>query len=329
MKKFLTCAFCTLFAMTVFVFASCKKEEETEKVSLVAITGVQVGVTDGIDYYVVPEPAASAKVAAIESLSFAGNLQELYGEDGGYPQAVVVAKNSVASFCGSLMKELEGASDWLLNENTSSESIVQAVNSHLTKGMTPAFNAKNLTKTVIFNCGVGLTYASGAKSYVTQFMQKLNEVSDGFGMPADGFFHDGNFSEESYSGEISVYAPDGAPALGLAKLMSESDVRAEYHIVDPTLIHTYVTGKNPVADVCVLPVNLAVKLLGSGENYKMLGVLTHGNLFLLSANGEKITGENISSLKGKRVGVVNLPAVPGLTFKLILKNYGIEYSEAV
>lgn len=329
MKKFLTYAFCVLFVASALFFTACKKEEETEKVTLVAITGAQVGVTDGVDYYVVPEPAASAKVAAIESLNFAGNLQELYGEDGGYPQAVVVAKCNIADYCKDFMKGLESASAWLLSESTTSESIAQAVNSHLTKGMTPTFTAKNLTKTVISNCGVRLTYASGAKSYVTQFMEKLNGISEGFGTPAEAFFHDGNFSDESYAGEISVYAPDGAPALGLAKLMAESDVRAEYHVVDPTLIHTYVTGKNPVSDVCVLPVNLAVKLLGSGENYKMLGVLTHGNLFLLSADGEKITGENISSLKGKRVGVVNLPAVPGLTLKLILKNYGIEYSEAV
>ena len=60
----------------------------------------------------------------------------------------------------------------------------------------------------------------------------------------------------------------------------------------------------------------------------MLGTVTHGNLYILSAKSDKsITKDNIAELKGKTVGVVNLAAVPGLTFKLILNKYGIEYSD--
>ncbi len=59
----------------------------------------------------------------------------------------------------------------------------------------------------------------------------------------------------------------------------------------------------------------------------MLGTLTHGNLYMLSKNGEKITAENIKSLEGKTVGIVNLAAVPGLTFKTILKQYEMDFTE--
>ncbi len=130
---------------------------------------------------------------------------------------------------------------------------------------------------------------------------------------------------------ISVYTPDGAPALALAKLMDEENSfggKTEYNVVDPSLIAGFVTGENPKADLCVLPLNLASKLLGAGEKYKMLGTVTHGNLYILKKQGgEDITPENMSILKGKVVGVIQLANVPGLTFKAVLRGKGLEYSE--
>lgn len=140
-----------------------------------------------------------------------------------------------------------------------------------------------------------------------------------------------NVQEEPQT--VSVYMPDGAPALAFAEKMSATEDRddnfvLDFHVVDSTVINTFVTGENPIADLCVLPVNLACKLLGSGESYRMIGTVTHGNLFILKKNGgEQITLDNLSVLKGKTVGVINLAAIPGLTFKLILKDNGISYNE--
>ncbi len=138
----------------------------------------------------------------------------------------------------------------------------------------------------------------------------------------------GNVTEK-----ITVYAPDGAPALALAELMHEEknfgkDV--EYHITDSSEIASHVTYKDNSknADLCILPVNAASKLLGSGEKYKALGAVTHGNLFLLS-NTEKqiITSENFAeSVSTAKIGVVNLPAFPGAVTKLLLEKYGVSGS---
>lgn len=338
MKKLLISLLCAAaFAFSLTGFTACKNEKQAEKVNLVAITGAQVGTADDIDYFVVPEPAASTKVNAVPALKFAGDLQNLYGGENGYPQAVIVAKSELleSDFCGRFLNEIEQGCEWLLDESTSAQTITNAVRAHLTEGLTPTFTANNLTKQVIKNCGVRLTSATDGKQEIKDFIQKLNSVSEqSFGEPSDIFFADGVFPKVEYQGKVKIYAPDGAPALGLAKLMAGGvsfgeHAETEYNIVDASLIQTFVTGANPQADICVLPVNLAVKLLGSGEKYKLLGTLTHGNLYLLSKNGEKITSENLSSLKGKTVGVVNLAAVPGLTFKLILKNNGIEYAEIV
>ncbi|MDE7296279.1 MAG: hypothetical protein K2N84_03340 [Clostridia bacterium] len=126
----------------------------------------------------------------------------------------------------------------------------------------------------------------------------------------------------------TVYAPDGAPALGLVNAIASGDSAYDfkYNVVASGVIQAQVTGATPAADFCVLPVNLASKLLGTGETYKMLGTVTHGNFFLLTTgDNETVTAQTASSLAGKTVGVVQLTNVPGLTFQAALSDLGIEY----
>lgn len=128
-------------------------------------------------------------------------------------------------------------------------------------------------------------------------------------------------------GEYSVYAPDGAPALALCKGISEKeDGCFSYHVVDASTIQTYVTGEEQKADFCILPLNLASKLIGTGESYQMLGTVTNGNMYFLTMEGETITVENLSTLVGKTVGVVQLPNVPGLTLRAVMNANDVAYS---
>lgn len=331
-KRIFSCI-CALFAsISLALLVACDKEEKSDAVNLFAIDGSMVG-TAQADYFVVHEPAASTKVNAMPTLNFAGDLQSLYGGENGYPQAVIVVKKEISDYtvAGEFLEKVAKNPEWLLSENTSASTIVEAVRSHLPKDMAPTFTENNLTKSVIKNCGIKLVSAADGKSEITDFMQKINAVGSGdFGTPKDSFFHSGEFSKDSYKGKLKVYAPDGAPALGIASLLAGVESlqnEAEYHVVNATTIQTFVNGENPAADICILPVNVAVKALGSGEKYKLLGTLTHGNLYLLSNGGEKITKNNLGYLKGKKVGVINLAAVPGLTFKMILKAHDIEYTE--
>lgn len=132
--------------------------------------------------------------------------------------------------------------------------------------------------------------------------------------------------------ELTVYLPDGAPALALAGMMAndtENDGVA-YRVVSPSVIATKVTNtadeKN--ADVCVMPITAASKLLGNGESYQMLGAVTHGNLYMVAKNAETVyTLETLSLLVGQTVGVLQINEVPGLTFKAVLNKYGISWQE--
>ena len=122
---------------------------------------------------------------------------------------------------------------------------------------------------------------------------------------------------------ISVYAPDGAPALAISKFISDGEsfgtgAKFEYHVVDQSEIGAYAGA----ADVIVMPVNAASKIY-SAKSYKTAGVITHGNLYIMSKT--PLTAED---LVGKVVGVANLANVPGLTLKAALNKKGIDYEDS-
>lgn len=129
--------------------------------------------------------------------------------------------------------------------------------------------------------------------------------------------------------EIVVCMPDGAPALAMAKLMKEDTAEdgVTYKVVKSDLIGAQVafkdTSKN--ADVCVMPLTAAAKLLGSGEEYVMLGAVTHGNLYVISEDATPLT--DLTVLEDKKVGVLQINNVPGLVFKTVLNQAGVEWYE--
>ncbi len=138
---------------------------------------------------------------------------------------------------------------------------------------------------------------------------------------------------------FSLYAPDGAPALALANLLDgeKSAVDGDnfdfdVHVVNATTIQTYVAGETPKADFCILPVNAAGMLLGTGATYQMLGTVTNGNLYFLKDGTKELpdlTAENIAeALQGKIMGVIQNEQVPGLTLRVVLQKYNVPYEDA-
>ncbi len=341
MKKFLATLFSVTlcFVMAISFSACIEPSTNNDAVSLVSITADEIGNRNDVDYYVVPEPAASTKVGAMSKigLAFAGDLQELYGEENGYPQAVIVAKNTLiengGAFLTDFLNQVSENESWLAAQTTEASTVLTAISTHLPQGATPTFSAKNLTKSVIVNCSVKFSTAFTQKTAVQTLLNQMNEVAtpNSFGTPTDAFFFDGNFNTTAYNDTVKVFAPDGAPALGIAKLLhnDSNEDNVTYQIVPADSIASKVNGTSPEADICVLPVNLASKVLGSGANYKMLGTLTNGNLYMLSKNGNAITKTNIASLKGKTVGIINLANVPGLMFKIILQKNNVNFTELV
>ena len=103
---------------------------------------------------------------------------------------------------------------------------------------------------------------------------------------------------------LQFYCPDGAPALAAAGLfgnetLGTDDITMNYHVISADKIASTVLKTTKKADVAILPVNAAAKICGTGEDYVLASVLTHGNLFIVSD-----TEITINDLVGKVVGVM-------------------------
>ena len=337
MKKLLFSLCAVALCVGVTALSACNNE--ISGVSLVEVSQDDIGRVSGISYYVVPEPAATAKVngltAAGTTYTNVASLQSLYGE-GGYPQAVLVAKKSLiendGTFLNEFLSEYQGTKAWL-NAQTSYTEIVTAINS---KGGT-SLKAPMLSPSVVANCNIDFKKAADEEAAILGYMTNIMAINSSmFGQCEDAFFCDVDIiapTVDEARTSVSIYMPDGAPALSMAKMMCANPTLSkslDFHVVTANAINSTVTSSNEAdnADLCVLPVNAAAKLLGSGTKYKLLGTVTHGNLFIISSDGTPLNANNIASrLDGQKVGVVNLSAVPGLTFKMILNKYNVPYTQ--
>ena len=169
----------------------------SDSVTLENVAATQVtGTETQYDYFVIPEPAASTRVANVNlNLKQVGSLQSLYGENG-YPQAVLVAKNSLIEKEPAFITEFIGAmtdgANWLLNESVGADTILSAVKKHYAdpENTKPAFTAANLTKAVIRNCAINFVSSADSKERVKTFLNELTAVNDGTATAvSDGFFY--------------------------------------------------------------------------------------------------------------------------------------------
>ena len=129
----------------------------------------------------------------------------------------------------------------------------------------------------------------------------------------------GGDNNDTQTPTYTFVAPDGAPALSIAKFIADNenfniDANFSYSVVASSNIGGYMQqGK---ADFIIMPVNAASKLYkaNSADPYKMVSVITHGNLYLMASDGTN----TLDGLKGKVVGVIGQGLVPDLTLKAIL-----------
>lgn len=269
------------------IIDSVQAERATDKVNLLAVDAADISPAYGCDYYLCPEPAATAKINGTKdkqiSLVYAGSLQEAYGGTEGYPQAVLVAKKEIAgdTVTGNVVSAMGNAFQYL--STAQPQTILSLLDGVRTNGLKPAFTEQNLTKEVIANCSVRYTPAADNKLGVNNFLAELAAVNaNAAAKVSDEFYYTGAFTDAAAEGTRTIYAPDGAPALAIVEMLERNMTDFTFEVIDASTVQAKVTGANPVADYCILPVNLASKLLGTGSAYKMLGTVTNGNLYFLT-----------------------------------------------
>ena len=245
-------------------------------------------------------------------------MQELYDKDAkAYPQAVLMVKKSVLGAHPELVSQLESkisqSASWI------KQNVATAVDAVNNNGGT-TLDKNTLTESAIDGCKIYWQSATDAKTSVKKYINNIIEIdSTKANAVSDDFFYS-SVNTGTAKNSYTFMAPDGAPALAIAKLINDNDdlgtgKSINYSVIQATQVSPNLSGG--VADIMVAPVNVASKLYkANGNDYVMVAVLTHGNFYIIST-----TEISINDLKGKQVAVPNQGAVPDWTFKMVLEKY--------
>lgn len=123
---------------------------------------------------------------------------------------------------------------------------------------------------------------------------------------------------------VSIIAPTGTPALGIAptlsNLINDKTVKNKVEIVSGSdLLIAAFTQKN--YDIIVAPVNLGAKMYQNSKEYVLYKTIVWGNLYLMS--NKDIVINDIKDLANKKVTVFGKNSTPDIVFKSIIKNYNV------
>lgn len=337
MKKIISIMLSALVVVACMSFIGCGEKTGTEEktVSLKyyddASSVMPMMISGKETIALLPEPAATTLTKkAADKTWYRLDLQELYDRTAkAYPQAVIMVKQSVLKNNPEIVNKISvaftGNVNWV---KTNPEAAVTAISNAMGDGVVTSLNAKTLDGTVIDNCKIYWQSAADGKTSVTKYVSDMIEIDDKSAKAVnDDFFYNGNEeiqSEVADKEEISVYAPDGAPALVIAKFINdresfETGKTFNYHVINATTIGGIMS--KGIGDIIIMPVSGASKLYKSNvaDPYKMVSVVTHGNLYIMST--EKLT---VNDFNNKRIAVIGQGNVPDLTLKAVLKKNNIQ-----
>lgn len=127
--------------------------------------------------------------------------------------------------------------------------------------------------------------------------------------------------------EMKILTPNGAPALSLVGVYEDVTKNGKINIVEGSdLVSSELMKADSEYDAIVAPINLGCQLLAKGKtDYKLAGVLTWGNLYLIENEG----------VQNNELAAFGEQAVPGMIFKLVkdsndvMKNAKVTYYNAV
>ncbi len=343
MKKLFTLFLSAILCFTTCFMFACKEEEKSVQIEYTSpdvVISKLVG--DNLEYGLLAEPAAT-KLEKVDGKDFTWkrlSVQELYDKHTKtYPQAVLMVKNSVLEDYPQLVRAVKEKFN-SSNHLTGVKNAINNVKADYPLLALPAF----VDDTMVEKCNISWQdgIESDTKKQVKEYIDQILNVNIGLDIaPAtkiqDDFFYTENLGEgQDVSGKTFTFCvPGGAPALSIVNFISNKEnfiygATFNYKVVSADSqtdnITMYINGVKEYADFIILPVNAASKLYNKktdlDKSYKMLSVITHGNLYIMSK-----TESTINSLKGKTIAVIGGEGkVPDLTLKTIFNRNSIKYS---
>lgn len=127
---------------------------------------------------------------------------------------------------------------------------------------------------------------------------------------------------------VNVGAPDGLPAIAIAKLSQENpEIKEGYKVrytieVTSDVLSTDVMKE--ALDIAIVPSNMASIAFNKTSNYQIAGTVGNGSFYLVSSD-EDVNGLN-SSLEGKEVGNIGKGLTPDITVQALLKEQKVDSS---
>lgn len=126
-------------------------------------------------------------------------------------------------------------------------------------------------------------------------------------------------------GALRVAAPEGTPALAIARLKTDNATLAghamTYEVVSPSLIAAEMSGGK--ADVVIMPVNAGANLIRQGADYRLISVAVNGSLFMVGSTDDGGAIEK-ADIAGSKVACIGQGATPGLVFEYVMRSMGLE-----
>lgn len=126
-------------------------------------------------------------------------------------------------------------------------------------------------------------------------------------------------------GALRVAAPEGTPALAIARLKTDNATLAghamTYEVVSPSLIAAEMSGGK--ADVVIMPVNAGANLIRQGADYRLISVAVNGSLFMVGSTEDGGAIER-ADIAGSKVACIGQGATPGLVFEHVMRSMGLE-----
>ena len=120
-------------------------------------------------------------------------------------------------------------------------------------------------------------------------------------------------NKESYS--VKILCPTGAPALAFVSEYENIMKNGQIDFVDGTdMLIAEFSKANSDYDIIVAPINLGAKLIANNQtSYKLNGVVTWGNLYLVGTSEDALNGNGEIALFGEG-------AVPQKVFNTVNTN---------
>jgi len=129
--------------------------------------------------------------------------------------------------------------------------------------------------------------------------------------------------------EINFMAPDGLPAIAVAKLIKEKpEVKVGYNInytIEKSSESLVTSVMKSEPDIAIVPSNVAATVFNKNKEYKIAGTVGFGSFYIGSTN----ENQTFEDLKGKEVYNIGKGLTPDIIAKTILKDKGIDVDKDI